>query len=382
MCGVVWCYTGDAGAGRRSCSSRRANVGTPALDGVRPMPLPGVCRRAFDALYPPGAAVVLARPTSSTRSPTRRSTSTSSTARSCRRGHRPCTSTRSTAPPPRRARTRHAVGLPRRQLGRQVIAGVDPDPANAERSSRMDDGLLGGAAPVLGGRRLRELHDGRGPGAGQSHLPRQLRPARRGQANATTRTTSSTSTRTSSRRRRSERRGVLERPAAQRSSSQVIPLHSEPVAVVAAHEHEQHATRRRGSGSPVPARRESTRLGERADVAAAVAAAARAGHLEREDLAQHSRGAVSVQFLHLHLPVGPNRSVRTRSGAWPSSTSSDATLSTNGVGPQTKIARLFLRRQTGLAQQVGVDAPRGRRPRCSRVSVRRRRRRAHRARSR
>ena len=64
----------------------------------------------------------------------------------------------------------------------EVIVGVDPDPANKTRITRLDEALLGRAAPALGRRRVRELHDGRGPGAGAGDLPRQLRAAREDQA--------------------------------------------------------------------------------------------------------------------------------------------------------------------------------------------------------
>ena len=52
-----------------------------------------------------------------------------------------------------------------------VIVGVDPDPANAQADLAVDPRLLGRAAPDLGRRRLRQLHDGRGAGAGQGVVP-------------------------------------------------------------------------------------------------------------------------------------------------------------------------------------------------------------------
>ena len=55
-----------------------------------------------------------------------------------------------------------------------VIVGVDPDPGQRRPHLAMGPGLLAGAAPDLGRRSLRQLHDGRGPGPGQSVLPRQL----------------------------------------------------------------------------------------------------------------------------------------------------------------------------------------------------------------
>ena len=69
------------------------------------------------------------------------------------------------------------------------------------------------------------------------------------------------------------------------------------------------------------------------------AAAARVCHLASEDLDQQAteRTAVDVRCIGhvVHPPVGPKRSVRTRAGSWPSSTSVDATASTSPVGPQT-----------------------------------------------
>ena len=53
----------------------------------------------------------------------------------------------------------------------EVIVGVDPDPANADAIRDWTRRLLGRDAPVLGRRRLRQLHDGRGPGAGEGDLP-------------------------------------------------------------------------------------------------------------------------------------------------------------------------------------------------------------------
>ena len=86
----------------------------PALDGVQPMPFPAASRlrRPLPARRP----VVLARRLR--RGDPRRGdrSATSSTARSCRRCSRPCTSIRSTG---RRSAwpERHGLGLPGRELG-------------------------------------------------------------------------------------------------------------------------------------------------------------------------------------------------------------------------------------------------------------------------
>jgi len=52
MCAVVWCYAGsdDAEAGRLLEPARRLQ---PILDGVGPVPFPGI-QSAFDGVYPPG----------------------------------------------------------------------------------------------------------------------------------------------------------------------------------------------------------------------------------------------------------------------------------------------------------------------------------------
>ncbi len=93
------------------------------------------------------------------------------------------------------------------------------------------------------------------------------------------------------------------------------------------------------------------------DVPACVAAPACSRHLESEHLAQDARRRVSVQLFHVHLPVGPNRSVLIRSGAWPRSTSADATDSTNDVGPHTNTRGSSSGREPDLAQQRSVRAP-------------------------
>ena len=59
-----------------------------------------------------------------------------------------------------------------------VIAGIDPDPKNAERLEDVGARLLEGRPPVQPGRRVRELHDGRrGRRAGAGDLRRKLRAA-------------------------------------------------------------------------------------------------------------------------------------------------------------------------------------------------------------
>ncbi|MFQ5953605.1 MAG: FAD-binding oxidoreductase [Kiloniellales bacterium] len=52
MCGVVWCYTGPEEKADEVFAPIR-DFGPPALYGIHPMPLPAL-QSAFDALYPPG----------------------------------------------------------------------------------------------------------------------------------------------------------------------------------------------------------------------------------------------------------------------------------------------------------------------------------------
>ena len=52
VCGVVWCYTGDAADADAAFKPVR-EFGPPLMHGVQPMPFPAL-QGAFDALYPPG----------------------------------------------------------------------------------------------------------------------------------------------------------------------------------------------------------------------------------------------------------------------------------------------------------------------------------------
>jgi FAD binding domain/Berberine and berberine like len=52
MCGIVWCYAGNADAAQTALAPVRAQL-PPVLDGVAQLPLPAL-QSAFDNLYPPG----------------------------------------------------------------------------------------------------------------------------------------------------------------------------------------------------------------------------------------------------------------------------------------------------------------------------------------
>ena len=142
MCGVVWCYTGSAGAGRGGVRSRSARSSPPALDFVGPIPHPAL-QSMFDALYPPGLQwywkadfvnelsdeaiddLHRARPT-------------------------PADAAIDHAPLSDRTARRGAWAQDdtawsyRDATWAEVIVGVDPDPANKERIDRLGQGLLGG----------------------------------------------------------------------------------------------------------------------------------------------------------------------------------------------------------------------------------------------
>ncbi len=114
-------------------------------------------------------------PTSSRRSPTRRSLSTPGSAPRCRPAvdDAPLPDRRRGA---RRRPSRHPLGLPRRELG-LGLRRRRPRPRRTRTSiRRLERRLLRSAPPLLGGRRLRQHDDGRGPGAGARQLRRQLRP--------------------------------------------------------------------------------------------------------------------------------------------------------------------------------------------------------------
>ena len=126
-CAIIWCYTGPHERADEVLEPVRV-FGSPLLVGLQEMPFTAL-QSAFDGLYPAGLqwywradffneitdAAIDVHPR---------------TARTCRPGTPPCTSTRSTAPPA--ACPTHATAFAYRDGGwAGVIVGVDPDPANA-----------------------------------------------------------------------------------------------------------------------------------------------------------------------------------------------------------------------------------------------------------
>ena len=164
---------GHAGGGR--APSRAGARGRHAAPARRRPDALGRSAGPVRAALPAGAAVVLAR-----RLP----------ARGARRRDRRALPLRGAAPDavlddahvphrrcrPRRRTRRQRVPVPGRELGRGDRRRR-PRSGRCGRDPQVDGRLLGRHAPVLRGRRLRQLHDGGGPGARARHVRRQLPPA-------------------------------------------------------------------------------------------------------------------------------------------------------------------------------------------------------------
>ena len=205
MCGVVWCCDRRPGPCRTKALAVVNEPGPPGL------PLHGAdavsrwCSRCSTSLMPAGSAVVLARGLLRPHHGRGRRR-----ARRIRAANLPTgLSTMhlypvdgAAAPGRPRGTRRGPTGTP---CGRAIIAGIDPDPANAEAHQAVVRGLLGGAAPPLDGRRLRELHGHRREARTGSGPPTATTTTgSRTSSGPTTPTTSSTPTRTSGRRPEAE----------------------------------------------------------------------------------------------------------------------------------------------------------------------------------
>ena len=177
-CGIVWCYTGPHDRADEVLEPIQT-FGSPLMVGLQPMPFT-VLQSVFDALYPPGLqwywradffseisdAAIEVHHKFGEQLPTGHSTM-----------HLyPIDGAASRVPS-------DATAFAYRDGGwAGIIVGVDPDPANAGPDHTVGEGLLAGPAPEFRRRGLRQLHDGRGPGSGESRLPRQLRATDPGQA--------------------------------------------------------------------------------------------------------------------------------------------------------------------------------------------------------
>ena len=129
MCGIVWCCTGARRPGRAALA---AAVGEPARrrsTGCTSFRTRSFKPHSTRSTRP--ASTGTGRATSWPRSPTRRSSATSSSPRRCRRGSPACTFTRSTAPPHRVGSDDTAFSY-RDATWSMVMAGIDPDPAKAD----------------------------------------------------------------------------------------------------------------------------------------------------------------------------------------------------------------------------------------------------------
>ena len=177
MCGVVWCYTGPPEEADEAFRPVR-EFGPPALDLVGPMPLPAL-NSMFDPLLPPGLQwywkhdfmdelsdeAIAAHVEHGSEIPTPLSTMHLYPIDGC-------------GAPGRQGR--HRLQLPWCPL---VSGGRRhrPGPGQQGNHHRVGAGLLGGVAPPLGRRRLRQHDDGGGPESRGGVLPRQLRTAGRDQ---------------------------------------------------------------------------------------------------------------------------------------------------------------------------------------------------------
>ena len=174
VCGIVWCIVGSDEEAADAMAPMLA-VAEPLMQGAGRVPLPGL-NSAFDGLYGPGdqwywradfvneipdEAIAQNRAWNE-RMPSWKSGShiypIDGAAHDVGSG-------------------RNAMGVP----GHALVAGDHrrrPGSRRRGRATRLGRRLLGGAAPLFGRRRLRELHDGRGPGTGEGDLRQQLRPPR------------------------------------------------------------------------------------------------------------------------------------------------------------------------------------------------------------
>ncbi len=131
MCGVVWCYTGPEAEAEEVLQPIR-EFGPPAMYGIQPMPYPAL-QGAFDALYPPGLQWYW-------KGDFVNELSDEAIALHVKHGYEMPTMHSTMHLYPIDGKT-HQVGTDdtpwdyRKAKWSKVIAGVDPDPANAEAIS-------------------------------------------------------------------------------------------------------------------------------------------------------------------------------------------------------------------------------------------------------
>ena len=144
-------------------------VGKPALDHVGPMPFPAL-QTLFDPLYPAGLQWYW-------RADFVKELSDAAIAKHLEQASKLPTGHSTTHIYPINGAA-HRVGKTDTAFSYRdanwalVIVGVDPDPGNKDKIIAMVQGLLRRTAPIFGGRRLCELHDGRGSGAREGVVSR------------------------------------------------------------------------------------------------------------------------------------------------------------------------------------------------------------------
>ena len=170
VCGIVWCSTGSAEQTEEALKPMRS-LGNPLLDHVGPAPFP-VVQSLFDPLFGPGLQWYW-------RADNFTELSDEAIARHVEHGSKVPTmlSTMHLYPvngAPQRVGKNDTAYSFREALFVEVIVGVDPDPANAQKITSWCKDYWDGPSSVLGGRSVRKLHDGRGPGPRPSKLSREL----------------------------------------------------------------------------------------------------------------------------------------------------------------------------------------------------------------
>jgi FAD/FMN-containing dehydrogenase len=148
MCGVVWCYSGPMEGAEEAFRPVRQEAGPPAFEFLGPMPVP-VLNSLFDALYPPGLQWYW-------RGDFVTELSDEAIAMHLRHGPEVPTmhSTMHLYPidgAPQRVDRHDTAFSYREATWSQVIVGVDPDPANAERITEWTKEYYDAVHPHSGG---------------------------------------------------------------------------------------------------------------------------------------------------------------------------------------------------------------------------------------
>ncbi len=187
VCGIVWCIDASDEEAEKAMAPF-LSIAEPLMHGVGRMPIAAL-NGAFDGLYHPGdqwyarADFVREIPDEAIQ----RNREWNAKMPTFKSGSH-------LYPVERRGARRRAGGHGVLVPGRDLVAGVHRRrrrPGPGASAQGLDDRVLGGAPPVRRRRRLRQLHDGRGPGTREGDLRAELRPARPGEGRSTTRTTSS-----------------------------------------------------------------------------------------------------------------------------------------------------------------------------------------------